>query len=128
MLKTLTTCYAIFLILVVLLADAGYLSSLMAWLHYLPAGDKLCHFLLVGGLSFLVTASWSWHHPRYRYRLAVMTIVAISAVTCLEECSQSMLSHRRYDPGDMACNIAGSWCFGLSALLLPVKRREQERV
>ena len=121
MLKTLTLCYAAILTVIVLLANLGFLSQFSAWLHHLPFGDKSCHFLFVGGLSFLISATLGWHHPRHRYRMVALTIVAVSAFSSLEELSQSLLQHRQFDTGDMLCNVAGTWCFGLGALLIPAR-------
>ena len=122
MLRTITVCYALLLAVVLVMADSGMLRGLMSWLHFVPYADKVCHFLLVGGLSFLLTATLGWHHPRYRYRLAAMTIVAVCAIGCVEELSQILLTTRRFDTRDMLCNVAGAWCLGLSALLLPVQQ------
>lgn len=121
MLKTLTLCYTFLLATIVLLTNFGFLQQFSSWLHHLPFGDKTCHFLFVGGLSFLVSATLGWHNPRHRFRMAAITIVALSAFTSLEEMSQSMLVHRRYDPADLMCNVAGTWCFGLGSLLIPMR-------
>ena len=119
MLRKLTICYAAVLASIVLLANVGAIDGLMDLLHDVPMADKVCHFFFVGGLSFLVTATLGWHHPRHRYQLAALAILAICVLTSLEELSQTGLSHRNFDVRDMLCNIAGSWCLGLSALLLP---------
>lgn len=123
MLKIVTVCYTIILAAIVLLANLGLLSEFSAWLHHLPFGDKTCHFLFVGGLSFLISATLGLHHPRHRYRMVALTIVAVSAFTSLEELSQTLLQHRKFDPGDMLCNLAGTWCFGLGALFIPVRKK-----
>lgn len=121
MLKRITLYYAFTLAAIVVLADSGLLRGLMAQLHFVPYLDKMCHFFLFGGLSFLLTTTLGWHHPRHRYRLAAMAIVAVCTVTCLEELSQTMFTTRRFDPQDMLCNIAGAWCLGIGALLLPMQ-------
>lgn len=121
MLKTLTFCYAALLATIVLLANVGQLQALSAHLHQLPFGDKTCHFILVGGLSFLVSATLSLRQPRRRLAVVASTIVILSVFASLEELSQSMLSHRQFEPADMLCNIAGTFVFGCAALLLPLR-------
>ena len=60
--------------------------------------------------------------PLSEVRVMALVIVAVSALTSLEELSQSMLANRIYDPADMLCNVAGTWCFGVGSLLLPMRR------
>ena len=122
MLKTFTYCYAGLLAAILLLADTGELQVFSAWLHHVPFGDKTCHFVLVGGLSFLLSATLSVHVPHRRLAIVVSTILVLAVLSSLEECSQTMLSHRQFEPGDMLCNVAGTCVFGCAALLLPIRR------
>ena len=122
MLKTFTYCYAALLTTIDLLADTGSLGGLLAWLHHVPFGDKTCHFVLAGGLSFLVCATLSRRRPERRLAVVACTILVLAALTSLEECSQSLSSYRQFEPLDMLCNVTGTLAFGSAVLLLPAKK------
>lgn len=127
MLKLLTTIYLCALTGIVLAANNGVLSPWMSWLHGIPFGDKACHFLFVGVLSFLVSITIISHRPRSS-KVAVVagTIVLLAALTSLEEMSQALLRHRQYSELDMLCNIAGTCVFGVFSLFWPSVERWNE--
>lgn len=121
MLTKFTFVYVGLLVALVTLANTGVLSPVLVWLHQLPYGDKACHFVLVGGLSFLISSTLSLRRPRRRYVVVATTIVTIALLTSLEEFSQSMLQYRRFDRLDMLCNIAGTLVFGCATLFIPMR-------
>ena len=119
MLRTLTVLYILLLAAIVIGADLGVLNPVSGWLHSVPYGDKTCHFVFVGLMSFFVSASLSMNLQRKRKRTTVLaTILVLVVLTSLEEFSQSMLAHRRFSELDMLANIAGTCIFGSFALLL----------
>lgn len=120
MLKSLTLIYILLLSCIVIGADIGALSPFSTWLHHIPFGDKTCHFVFVGILSFLLSATLSMNLQRRRKRTVVLTTIAILAVlTSLEEASQSMLAYRSFSEFDMLANVAGTCVFGSLAFLIP---------
>lgn len=122
MLKKLTILYALFLATIVVGANTGVLKPFLDWLHMLPWGDKVCHFVLVGMLSFLVSVTLSNKIRRWPKRTVVLgTIVILASLTSLEELSQSMLTFRRFSQGDLLANVLGTFCFGLVALFVPTQ-------
>ena len=124
MLKLLTVAYLGLITAVVISADFGLLS--LGWLHRIPFGDKGCHFVLIGILSFLLCASLSSHLRAKRKRTVVLaTIVILAVLTSMEEMTHSLLPSRQFSTGDMACNIAGSFMLGSLALLMPARKLAQ---
>lgn len=122
LLKCLTVAYILLLASIVISADIGAIAPFSAWLHHIPFGDKGCHFLLVGILSFLLSASLTVNLRYQRKRAVVFSTIAILALlTSIEEASQTMLVSRQFSQFDMLANVAGSCVFGLFAFLLPSK-------
>ena len=46
--------FLLFIGFVILSANLGWDIFFFAWVKYLPLGDKMAHFILVGGISFFV--------------------------------------------------------------------------
>ena len=123
MLRSLTAIYILLLGIIVIGADLGILSPFSIWLHHIPFGDKTCHFVFVGLLSFFVSASLSANLNWKRKRSVVLsTILVLVILTSLEELSQTMLAYRSFSPLDMFANIAGACIFGSFALLVRDKQ------
>ena len=121
MLKLLTVAYLGLIASIVISADIGLLS--LSWVHRIPFGDKACHFLLIGILSFLLCASLSSHLQAKRKRTVVLSTMAVVAIlTSMEEMTHSLLASRQFSEGDMLCNIAGTWLLGSLALLIPPRK------
>lgn len=119
MLKTLTIIYASLIGAIVALANLKTLGPLVTVVHAFPFGDKVCHFLLFGGLSFLLSTTLSAAQPHRRVVVVVLTVLALATISSLEECSQTMFTHRQFDRFDMLSNIAGTMLFGCATLLIP---------
>ena len=118
----LTLAYAALLLAVVLAADQGALP-VAALLADVPAGDKLGHFVLMGGLSFLAAVSLGL---RYRRSTAVVRAAFLVALLVgIEEGSQLWLAHRSFEPADLLADAAGILVFaGLASLYLARSERE----
>ena len=127
MLKKLTTCYLLFLVVVVVSADLGLLASFSGWLHHVPFGDKACHFVFVGLLSFLASLTLSNQLGTKKKRTVVLlTIVSLVVLTSLEELSQSVVASRQFSRLDMLANISGACVFGALTLLIPTSPKTRQ--
>ena len=114
----LTFIYAAILVSIVLAANAGRLPVQ----YLLPGSDKLGHFLLMGGLSFLVNLSFSGLGRRgftvFRVTLGLWLVVAV------EEISQIWQPRRSFEWQDLAADTAGIVVFALlAAAILSWTRR-----
>lgn len=114
--------YIIGLGTLVLLADQGQLERFITIHKYIPFGDKVGHFFLMGTLSLLVnlvlgarTLALPW------WRIQVGSLL-VFAVVLLEECSQLLFPHRSFSLADLASDLAGIWVFGWFAGWLCRKR------
>ena len=129
MLRSFSVLYILVLTAIVIGADIGFLNPVSIWLHRVPFGDKLCHFVFVGMLSFLLSASFSVHLKQKRKRFVVFsTIITLVVLTSLEEMSQTMLVYRSFSRLDMLANISGTCLFGSLALLFPIRWKKVKPV
>lgn len=108
--------FALFVVTLVCLADAGRCRELFALTAHVPAGDKFGHFMLFGMLAFLANTASNGA----RMQLGSVTVLKGSLFvlipTVLEECSQLFFLSRTFDLWDMAADGAGIFLGGWLAL------------
>lgn len=121
MLKRLIILYALFLLIVLILADSGKSVYLFTILAHVPFGDKLGHFILIGMMSFLLTLATD---------TKVVTIRGISlwkgpfwlaVVITFEEFSQIWLDNRGFSLLDLAFDFLGILVFAKTASWLQIR-------
>jgi polysaccharide biosynthesis protein VpsQ len=113
--RWLTLVFFVFLGSIVFLADVGRLPEMLRLLYAFPGGDKVGHFLLMGGLNFLVSMSLPlrWAAPKpvgFLFASGVVTIVVTA-----EELTQMSFATRTFSLFDLAASYAGIVCFGMLA-------------
>ena len=106
--RAVAVAVATFIIVVIVSADRGALPNWLKVLYRFPAGDKVGHLLLIGGVAFLIGRAFG----RRRVRLGRLWIHDSSAVillaAVLEEASQLLVRDRRsFDLVDLAADIVG---------------------
>ncbi len=116
--------YTAFLILVIALADLGFLRAPMRHLNMVPHGDKLMHFLLIGILAFLIVGSAIQSLPSMNpKRVALIAGLVIALVFTVEEYSQNFYRGRNASWKDLLANYAGILFFGFVAWAYDKKRK-----
>jgi VanZ family protein len=94
-----------------------FVASILAACHRLPRMalngglDKVGHFLLLGGLSFLAVGFFRrarWLH----------VVAALAVLSACEEMSQAWFPARTFDPSDLAANLLGIALGGYAAARL----------
>jgi hypothetical protein len=100
--------FFLFITVIVILADQGRLPGIITALYNFPNGDKVGHFLLMGGLSLLVNLAIA---PRPIRRHVLATLI-VAALVALEEASQAWFGTRHADIADLAVSLAGIVCLG----------------
>lgn len=104
--------FALFLVLIVLSADFGWMYGFFRLMARLPYSDTLGHFMLLGTLSLLVSLSFPTPHLRLN-RLAILkSSLIIAGIITLEEFSQLFLANRTFSLLDLSANYAGIWLLG----------------
>ncbi|MHB8776548.1 MAG: VanZ family protein [Anaerolineales bacterium] len=117
--KRFAILFAIFLAAVILLADLGYMEVEIRILNMFPFGDKIVHFLLIGILDFLLTASLIQTLPsRSPIWVAVSVAFFLAVVFTIEEASQGSIRGRYASWKDLFANYTGIIFFGFMAWFL----------
>lgn len=102
--------YALFIAVLVFVADrrgTRYLASFIGGIRY---GDKIGHFLLMGGVAFFANLTFSSTMFRTKWITRASVIVAI--LVLLEEVSQIFVRGRTFDLTDLAADFLGILIFG----------------
>jgi hypothetical protein len=113
--------YILILAGIIVLADINGTSYFM-FMHYIPYGDKIGHFVLMGMFALMVNLALRartigiW---KLRYLLGSL-IVAV--LVLIEEVSQIFVGGRTFDFGDLLAGYAGVLVFGEIARLIWQKK------
>ena len=107
-----TAAWLVFISAVIFCADRHWLTPVYRFITAYPGSDKAGHFLLIGGMAFLLNLSldgrtvrllgWSW----------LLGGALVAAGCTLEEISQIWIPSRTFDLLDLAGDYAGIVCFG----------------
>jgi glycopeptide antibiotics resistance protein len=119
--------YTVFLVALIIAADAGWLRRQLLLIHDVPLGDKAGHVILFGTLSFLI--NWVLRAARWSFgKFSVLKgSVLLMALAFLEELSQLCFRSRTFDWNDLLANALGIWFFGWLAQRI-LRRRSAARL
>ena len=114
--KWLTILFAVFIILIIVLADLGKLGILQT-VNRIPFGDKAGHFILYGILIFLIDLTLFRSTPfQSRTRIVLTSGLILALLIGLEEFSQRNFPSRTFDMGDLTASYLGLLFFSWLAL------------
>ena len=117
--KWLTILFALFIILIIVLADTGNLG-IINFVYRIPYADKLGHFILYGILILLVNLTLFRSMPSQRRgRIALLIGLALALLIGLEELSQQNFSNRTFDLVDLSASYLGVIFFSWLAIRAP---------
>lgn len=115
--KWLAILFTLFILLIIVMADAGILAQYLGFLYLYPYGDKVGHFVLYGILAFLLDLALFHSAPNQsRKSLAVKCGLILALLIGIEEFSQQFFSNRTFDLVDLACSYLGVIFFSWLAL------------
>jgi len=110
-----TLAYLIFLILIITLADIGAFPWVFKSVRLIPFGDKICHLILIGLLSYFVNSALYCREIKIKKFRILTGSLLITFPVLLEELSQVFLSSRNADITDALSDLAGIYLFGILA-------------
>ena len=110
--KWLTMFFILFIIAIVVMADAGRLPAAIAALYNFRYGDKVGHFLLMGLLNFLVVLSFTLRREADLKRTSLICSLVVGLLVTVEEGSQLFFPLRTASWGDLLSSYAGIILFG----------------
>ena len=114
--KWLTILFALFIILIIVLADAGKLG-ILAIVYRIPYADKVGHFVLYGILTLLLNLTlFRSVNDQSRTRVAVISGLILALLIGLEEFSQRNFPNRTFSLGDLTASYMGLIFFSWLAL------------
>src|SRR5690349_22845212 len=114
--KWLTILFALFLILIIVLADAGQLG-ILAIVYRIPYADKVGHFILYGILTLLINLTlFRSVKDQSRKRITVISGLILALLIALEELSQRNFPNRTFSLSDLAASYLGLIFFSWLAL------------
>lgn len=115
--KWLAFLFTLFILLTIVLADAGVLANYIGFVYRLPWGDKAGHFILYGILTLLINLTLFRSRPgESRSRLAIKCGLTLALLIGLEEFSQQYFAHRTFDLVDLSFSYMGLLCFSWVAV------------
>ena len=110
--KILTVVYVLILAFIVFLADQKGTRYLLKFVGNIPYGDKLGHFLLMGGFSFLLNLAFNARAVKlWKINYLLGSLIVLAVVT-IEEVSQISVRGRTFDWGDLIFDYLGIFLFG----------------
>ena len=110
--------FLLFIGFVILSANFGWDFFFFGWVKYLPLGDKMAHFILVGGVSFFVNLLLDVKKIKLGKWEILLGSFAVFTFITFEEFSQLFLTRRNFDLIDLSANYLGIFFFGQLALLI----------
>ena len=122
--KWLAILFGFFIILIIILADAGTLPRYLGPIYDFPNGDKVGHFVLYGILAFLIDLTLFRSLPpssslrTSRKMLAVKCGLILALVITVEEFSQQYFSFRTFDLIDLTFSYLGVAFFSWLAVII----------
>lgn len=114
--KWLAILFALFIAIIIILADAGKLGVL-GFINQIPYGDKAGHFLLFGILTLLLNLIFIRSLPNRDPKLVALSVGLILALLIgAEEYSQQFFNSRTFSLLDLAFSYLGVIFFSWVAL------------
>ena len=106
--KWLAILFTLFILLVIVLADAGMLAQYVGFVYEVPWGDKAGHFILYGILALLLNLALFRALPdESPKRLAVRCGLILALLIGVEEFSQQFFANRTFDLIDLTFSYLG---------------------
>ena len=124
--KILLVAYIFILAVIIILADRKGTRYMLNFVGNIPYGDKLGHFCLMGGFSFLLNLFLDARTVSlWKFNYLFGSLIVLVIVT-IEEISQIFISGRTFDWGDLIVDYLGIFIFGEIARLI-CKRKEKSK-
>ncbi len=108
----LAAAYFAVVVLIIWLADHRDTQSIFSWVQVLPGGDKLGHFLILGGFAFVLNHALRCRTVTLGGKPVLLGSLVVLALAAAEETSQLVIPGRTFDLFDLAADALGIWFLG----------------
>lgn len=105
--------YAALLAATVVAANTGHLPTFAQYVHDLPGGDKVLHFLMFGTLALVANLALIASGKRRLARAIVTGCLIAAIVATVEEFTNQFVPSRDWSLGDLTANYLGILCLGV---------------
>ena len=106
--RWLAILFTLFILLIIVLADAGVLGQYGGFIYNFPMDDKVGHFILYGILTLLINLALFRTFPdQSRSQLTIKCGLTLALLISLEEYSQQYFSNRSFDLVDLMFSYFG---------------------
>ena len=113
-----TAVWLAFISAVIFCADRHWLTPVYRFIGAYPGSDKAGHFVLIGGMAFMLNLSLGLRSVRLLGWGWLLGGVLVAIVCTIEEISQIWIPGRTFDLLDLAGDYAGIVCFGWLAKIV----------
>jgi VanZ family protein len=110
--KIFLVVYIFILAVIIFLADRKGTRYMLNFVGNIPYGDKLGHFLLMGGFSFLLNLVLNARNFKFWKISYLLGSLIVLVVVTIEEISQKFVSGRTFDWSDLVFDFLGIFIFG----------------
>lgn len=123
--KIILVVYILILAFIIFLADNKGTAYLLNFMRNIPYGDKIGHFLLMGGFSFVLNLALNAKTLKvWKFNYLLGSLIVLVVVT-IEEFSQIFVRGRTFDLTDLAADFLGVFLFGEFARFI-CRRKSKE--
>jgi len=125
--KWIAIAYGGIILLIIAIANHSAYSGLLTFVHAIPYGDKIGHFVLIGVLALVVNLGWQCATFQWgRIKILKGSLVVFICVV-LEEFSQLFIATRTFDIGDLMADVLGIVVLGSLAIWIHAKLKPAPR-
>lgn len=110
--KIILFVYVFVIAVIIFLADRKGTRYLLNFVGNIPYGDKLGHFCLMGGFSFLLNLVLKAKTIKFWKIEFLSGSLIVLVVVTIEEISQIFISGRSFDWSDLVFDFLGIYLFG----------------
>lgn len=123
--KILLVIYILILAVIIFIAGNKGTRYLLSFVGNIPYGDKLGHFFLMGGFSFLLNAVLNAKTFKlWKLKYLLGSLIVLIVVT-IEEISQIFVRGRTFDWGDLIFDFLGIFLFGELARFICTRKSKE---
>jgi hypothetical protein len=98
--------FSLFVLLIILAADRGLGPQLFGFVYWLPGGDLLGHFVLMGTLNLLVNLALGGRNVRMAGRPVLAGSLVLAVLLTAEEIWQHWIPTHTFSLADLAADYA----------------------
>lgn len=111
-LKWIGVSFVFFIAFIITAVNLKWNLGYFAYVNYIPFGDKICHFFLIGTLTYFVNILFDRRRVDLFVKPVLLGSLCVFTFISFEEASQFFLAHRNCEILDLVANYLGIYIFG----------------